>query len=168
MSATRLAAAGESAARPSARPGAGGRDREERRVRRPAVRPARESWRGDVRHPPGRWGRVRAAGASTPRREVESSGTFDHHFTRVRAVDSSLRRAQHVGALHTSIPPSQFYLWLLYMRQFFPNRSAVLGLLTEAPAPKGLSITQRRISGLLASEGDCCVIIIPPPPYYNE
>ena len=108
MSATRLAAAGESAARPSARPGVGGRDREERRVRRPAVRPARESWRGDVRHPPGRCGRVRAAGASTPRRGVESSGTFDHHFTRVRAVDSSLRRAQHVGALYTSIPPSQF------------------------------------------------------------
>ena len=47
---------------------------------------------------------------------------FDHHFTRVRAVDSSLRRAQHVGALHTSIPPSQFYLWLLYMRQNFPEK----------------------------------------------
>ena len=52
---------------------------------------------------------------------------------------------------------------------FFPNRLSVLGLLTEAPAPKGLSITQRRISGLLASEGDChyYYYIIAPPPYYN-
>ena len=39
---------------------------------------------------------------------------------------------------------------------FFPKPLNVLGLLTEAPAPKGLSIIQRRISGLLASEGDYC------------
>ena len=53
---------------------------------------------------------------------------------------------------------------------FFPKPLSVLGLLTEAPAPKGLSITQRRISGLLASEGDChniLLLLYLPPPYYN-
>ena len=44
----------------------------------------------------------------------------------------------------------------------FPKPLSVLRLLTEAPAPKRLSITQRRISGNLGGERVCSYYIIIP------